>query len=74
MKAPILAKKATMFSTAMAHLLAQGTLLESPTGHLAPHRGRTDQVAQERPHVGDESINQNGYVCHHLPPYNSSNQ
>jgi hypothetical protein len=73
-KAPILAKKAMLFSLAVAHFLAQGMLLESPTGHLAPRRGRTNQVARERPPAGNESINQDGYVRHHLPPHNSANR
>jgi hypothetical protein len=73
-KAPILAKKATMFSLAVAHFLARGMLLETPTGHLAPRRGRTNQVARERPPAGNESINQDGYVRRHLPPHNSANR
>jgi hypothetical protein len=81
-KAPILAKKATMFSSAFAHFLARGMLLETPTGHLAPRRGRTDapprghtdQVARERPPAGNASINQDGYVRRHLPPHNSANR
>jgi hypothetical protein len=72
-KVPILAKKAMMFSLAVAHFLAQGMLLESPTSHLAPRRGRTNQVARERLPAGNELINQDGYVCHHLPPHNSVN-
>jgi hypothetical protein len=63
-----------MFSLAVAHFLVQGMLLESPTGHLAPCRGRTNQVAQERPPAGNELINQDGYVHRHLPPHNSANQ
>jgi hypothetical protein len=73
-KAPILAKKSIMFSSAVAHVLARGMLLESPTGHLAPCHGRTDQVARERPPAGNESINQDGYVRRHLPPHNSANR
>ncbi len=73
-KAPILVKKAMIFSSAVAHFLARGMLLESPTGHLAPRRGHTNQVAQERPPPGNESINQDGYVRRHLPPHNSANQ
>jgi hypothetical protein len=56
-KAPILAKKATMFSTAVVHLLVRGTLLESPTSHLTPCCGCTNQVVLERPPTGDELIN-----------------
>jgi hypothetical protein len=73
-KAPILAKKAVMFSLAVAHFLAQGMLLESPIGHLAPRHGRTNQVARERPPVGNELINQDGYVRRHLPHHNSANR
>jgi hypothetical protein len=50
-KTPILAKKATMFSMALAHLLEQGTLLESPTSHLAPCCGHTNQVALLEPYL-----------------------
>jgi hypothetical protein len=63
-----------MFSLAVAHFLAQGMLLESPTGQLAPRRGRTNQVARERPPAGNELINQDGYVRGHLPPHNSANR
>jgi hypothetical protein len=63
-----------MFSLAIAHFLAQGMLLESPTGHPAPRCGRTDQVAWERPTAGNELINQEGYVRRHLPPHNSANR
>jgi hypothetical protein len=73
-KAPILVKKAMIFSLAVVHFLVRGMLLESPTGHLAPCRGHTNQVAQERPPAGNELINQDGYVCRHLPPHNSANQ
>jgi hypothetical protein len=73
-KVPILVKKAMMFSLAVAHFLVQGMLLESPTGHLAPRRGRTNQVARERPPAGNEPINQDGYVRRHLPPHNSANR
>jgi hypothetical protein len=59
-KAPILARKAMVFLMAVAHLLVQGTFLKSPTGHLAPCRGRTNQVAWKRPPTGDELINQDG--------------
>jgi hypothetical protein len=62
-----------MFSLAVAHFLARGMLLESPTSHLAPCRGRTNQVAWERPPAGNEFINQDGYVRCHLPPRNSAN-
>jgi hypothetical protein len=55
---------------------------ETPTGQLAschsrtdaPRRSRTNQVAQERPPAGNELINQDGYVCRHLPPHNSANR
>jgi hypothetical protein len=81
-KGAILAKKATIFSSAVAHFLARGMFLETPTGHLAPRhgrtnaprRGRTDQVAWERPPAGNELINQDGYVRRHLPPHNSANR
>jgi hypothetical protein len=63
-----------MFSLAIAHFLARGMLLESPTGHLAPRRGHTNQVTRERPPAGNESINQDGYVRCHLPPHNSANR
>jgi hypothetical protein len=73
-KVPILAKKAMMFSSAVVHFLVRGMLLESPTGHLAPRGGRTDQVAWERSSAGNELINQDRYVRHHLPPHNSANR
>jgi hypothetical protein len=67
-KVPILAKKAMMFSLAIAHFLVQGILLESPTGHLAPCRGHTKQVARERPPAGNELINQEATYAAIFPP------
>ncbi len=73
-KVSILAKKAMMFSSAVAHFLARGMLLESPTGHLAPRpRPHRPGGAGKAP-AGNELINQDGYVCRHLPPHTSANR